>query len=146
VETDHSIPWAEPFDDPVKESMLHHPSHGRKALTLNRHPRVNLINDWFADLGSHHSGVITACLAFADLATDDWPDNDVETMLTGALRGLGFTGVDDLPRLTDVDAGRLLQIGFAIAAGQTMLLFDEQGNPVVRIINSQLGEESLEER
>jgi hypothetical protein len=135
AEADHSVPFGPSFNDPVAESMARHPSTNKRGLVTTTHPRINLVNDWFADLGSHHSGVITACLAFADLATDDWPDNDVETMLVGALRGLGFTGVDDLPKLTDADAGRLLQIGFAIAAGETMLLFDAQGNPVVRVIN-----------
>jgi hypothetical protein len=51
-------------------------------------------------------------------------------MLVGSLRALG---IDSLSALT-VDHGPiLLSAAFAIAAGNAMLLFDEQDNPIVRV-------------
>jgi len=135
VESDHSIPFGPTFRDPVVESMRNHPSNGRPRFSLKNHPRVDLLNRWCADLTAEHNEAIGAVVAYADLAADEWSNDDVEIMLIGSLRAIGRTGINELAELENEECKSLIQMGFAIAAGQAALLFDENGDPIVRIIS-----------
>jgi hypothetical protein len=136
VEADHSIPFGDSFIDPVAQSIANHPSNHRRVVpNLVAHPRATMLNRWIESAGvTGESPIAIALLAYADLSADEWSDEDLETMLLGSLRGLELGNLDTLDALTNEDANRLLQVGFAIAAGSAILLFDNEGNPVVRVI------------
>lgn len=104
------------------------------------HKRSVLLRRWigYAITGGINSTVDTTQLAhalseFASLDEVEWPDDDLTTMLDGSLRAMGYErGCLDLGKFNPNDAPILMSAAFAITAGNAMLLFDEEGQPVVR--------------
>lgn len=132
VEADFSVPFYEPFSDRgIQDSMSRHPS--------NDHPRRALLKRWadsaaltYVEGVSDLEGIRSIAKGFADLPVDEFNDDDVETLLDGSLRAIG---VDDLGKVVEGHSALLLSLLFAIGAGNAKLLFDEQGNPIVRVIS-----------
>ena len=156
VEKNHSVPFYPEWDDPELEtSKLSHPSNvwARPKTTkptaddreniqqaLADHPRSGLLRKWIADAvagGINHSFDTTALAhalyEFGRVDESEWPDDDITLMLDGSLRALGYVnGTRDLGRFNPEHAPLLMSAAFAIAAGNAMLLFDENERPIVR--------------
>jgi hypothetical protein len=129
AESDYSIPFGETWIDPTEQSMHRHPSNGK------RDPRSkSLMLKWVDQLtvtdAAEMETMITALMPIANLPEPEWSTDDIEIMLTGCLRAIGL---ESLSQLTADVSGYLVTAGFAIAAGNAMLLFDEQDNPIVRV-------------
>jgi hypothetical protein len=110
---------------------------------LDAHPRKALIRQW-ADTASkdmdetisERFALTHALYEFAMLPLDDWADEDVTEMLDGTLRVLGFDrGIYDLGHVASQYAPLIMSSAFAITAGNALLLYNEDGKPVVRNIN-----------
>jgi len=129
IESQYSVPFGETWIDPVAESMRNHPSNGKpipRAKTL----MMSWVNQLTIDDAAELDEMINVLIHFANLPEPEWSTSDIDLMLVGSLRALG---IDSLSALT-VDHGPiLLSAAFAIAAGNAMLLFDEQDNPIVRV-------------
>lgn len=129
IESQYSIPFGETWIDPIEQSMHRHPSNGK------RDPRSkSLMLKWVDQLtvtdAAEMETMITALMPIANLPEPEWSTDDIEIMLTGCLRAIGL---ESLSQLTADVSGYLVSAGFAIAAGNAMLLFDEQDNPIVRV-------------
>lgn len=157
VEKNHSVPFYPAWNDPaLAESRLAHPSNVwakpketkptqadrdsiREGLAI--HPRNRVLRRWIqtaVDGEGIDSEIDTTALAhalyeFARVSETDWPDDDLTLMLDGSLRALGYAnGVSELGRFDPEHAPLLMSAAFAIAAGNAMLLFDENEQPIVR--------------
>jgi hypothetical protein len=156
VEKEYSLPFPPTWDDPQREeSKAVHPSSLQKIINVKptfpnnkqtlqaeivKHPRAGLLRRWIGyavEGGIDHSRDTTqlahALFEFGMLKEDEWPDDDLTTMLDGSLRAMGYVkGVYDLGRFNPDDAPILMSAAFAIVAGNAFLLFDDEGNPIVR--------------
>ena len=109
---------------------------------LATHPRKDLLREWSAaGLASVDKSITDrwalthALYEFAKLG-DDWADADITEMLDGTLRAIGYDdGVQALGHVVAEHAPLIMASAFAITAGNAMLLYGEDGKPVVRTIN-----------
>ena len=129
IETDYSIPFGETWIDPVAESMRNHPSNG-KPISRAKTLMMAWVNQLTIDDPAELDEIINVLVHFASLPEPEWSTQDIDLMLIGSLRALG---IDSLAALSVDHGPLLLSAAFAIAAGNAMLLFDEQDNPIVRI-------------
>ena len=153
IEGDYSLPFFAPWVDPDQESptinVWSKPSTSSSGNDQEKasiqdgimaHPRADLIRRWIGDAvtgGIDHRFDTTALahslFEFAMLKEDEWNDDDLTLMLDGSLRAMGYVnGTKDLGRFNPEHAPILMSAAFAIAAGNAMLLFDEDENPIVR--------------
>lgn len=161
VEKEFSLPFGATWDDPAKEakpnrtvqfvtSSQRPESSPAKAtfpqdkdtiqMGIVNHPRSALLRRWigYAVTGGISHDIDTTQLAhalfeFASMNETEWPDDDLTTMLDGSLRAMGYErGCLDLGKFNPSHAPILMSAAFAITAGNAFLLFDEEGNPVVR--------------
>lgn len=138
-ETHWSDRWAKPSGDDVSADQ-----QMTLREQLDRHPRIALIRQWAevaqadADEGITDRYALTHALyEFAMLSLEDWADEDVTEMLDGTLRALGFDrGVSELGYVTNEYAPLIMSSAFAITAGTAMLLYRDDGRPVVRNITT----------
>lgn len=160
VEKEHSLPFHTPWDDPDRPTVVeHHPSFSDKWAKpsvgelpteperesiqqgLMNHKRSALLRKWVGMAvasGINHDNdtfaLAHALFEFASVDEAEWPDDDLTLMLDGSLRAIGYVnGCNDLGRFNPDHAPLLMSAAFAIAAGNAMLLFDENENPVVRV-------------
>src|SRR4029077_10331735 len=108
--------------------MRNHPSNGKV-------PRAKtLLTKWVDQLNTTNflqmPPLIDALYQFADLPEGEWSDIDIDIMLLGSIRAIGLESLNDL---TVDHTPYLLSAAFAIAAGNAILLFDENDNPIVRV-------------
>jgi len=76
-----------------------------------------------------------ALVEFASISEEEWSDEDLTIMLDGSLRAIGYDdGLKALGRFDPEHAPLLMSAAFSIAAGSTILVFDEKERPVVRTI------------
>jgi len=133
IEADYSVPFGETWIDPrTEQSMRNHPSNGKV-------PRAKtLITKWVDQLEAPTAyeleSMINALMLFAEMSEDDYSDSDIELLLLGSLHALGIANLSELKGQHSVF---LMSATFAIAAGNAMLLFDEEDNPIVRVISNQ---------
>lgn len=158
VEKEHSLPFHPLWDDPDAPTVVqHHPSNSWAKPSasskptdeevkviqdgLMNHPRSSLLRRWVGIAvanGINHDydtfALAHALFEFASVDEGEWPDDDLTLMLDGSLRAIGYVnGCNDLGRFDPQHAPLLMSAAFAIAAGNAMLLFDENENPVVRV-------------
>lgn len=135
--------WAKPTgkDDPRAESG---DADGlRFRMEMDKHPRRALLHGWAGyalanvDPKINDRWALTHALyEFAMLPLDEWSDGDVTEMLDGTLRAIGYDdGVMALGHVVAEHAPLIMSSAFAITAGNAILLYDENGKPVVRTIN-----------
>jgi hypothetical protein len=120
IEADYSVPFGETWIDPaVKESMRNHPSNGKvpRAKTL----MTKWLNEIVTEDVKELSTVVDALYPFADLPENEWSDSDIDLILLGSIRAIGLESLRDLTA------------AFALASGTAILLFDENGNPILRV-------------
>lgn len=112
------------------------------ARNIQTHPRRTLLERWSA-IGiarldnsiTDRTGVTHALYEFALLEGED---EDVSELLDGTLRAIGYDdGINDLGRVRPDDAPLVMSAAFALAAGNALLLYDDNGRPVVRTITNQ---------
>ena len=133
--------WANPSkvnDSPSSKEAV----EARLAIQegILNHPRSALLSRWVSEAikGGLDTSIDTTAVAhalyeFASFDQVEWPDDDLTLMLDGSLRALGYQrGIQDLGRFSPDQAPVLMSAAFAIAAGNAMLLFDDDENPVVR--------------
>lgn len=159
VEKDHSVPFYPLWDDPdMQASIDSHPSNrwakpnavstpatreesDELAMQLVNHPRSGLVRKWLMvaineegiDSSLDQTALSHALYEFAMLPEAEWPDDDLTTMLDGCLRAIGYPkGIKQLGRVNPEHGPIIMSAAFAITAGQAMLLFDDEGNPIVR--------------
>jgi hypothetical protein len=122
-------PKVEPLEqDSVGMNLL---QHKRQAL-IRRWLRAAIDGDGI-DSSVDQTEIAHALYEFGKLPEEDWPDDDLTTMLDGSLRAIGYAnGVASLGRMNPDHGPLLMSAAFAIAAGNGVLLFDENGKPVVR--------------
>lgn len=157
VEKHYSVPFYPEFVDPTVElAKREHPSNiwarpqNSSPATVEdketvqtlmmAHPRSALMRTWigYAISGGIDHKIDTTALAhalfeFGSLDVEEWPDEDLTTMLDGSLRAIGYeNGCLDLGRFNPAHAPLLMSAAFAITAGNAYLLFDDDGKPVVR--------------
>lgn len=129
IESDYSVPFGETWIDPISQSMHRHPSNGEKVSRAK-----TLLTNWIDHLSTtdilQMGTLIDALVSFAELPEPEWSDSDIELMLSGSMRAIG---VESLSALSVNHAPFLHSAAFAIAAGNAMLLFDENDNPIVRV-------------
>lgn len=126
VEAEYSIPFGE-SDPRMQASVNRHPSSGSRNYS-STHPRK-------AWLDRHCAGLIDiavgALMEFASL--DQFTDDELDELLHGTLRAIGYgEGLRDLPAVAVSDASLIISAALALSAGTAMLLFDEDGQPIVR--------------
>jgi hypothetical protein len=131
IEADYSVPFGETtWIDPVDTSKERHPSNTKAD---KRKPlMISWLNQLTIDDAAELDEVINVLLPFANLSDSEWSNDDIDLMLVGSLRAMG---VNSLAELKVDHAPYLLSAAFALAAGNAILLFDEQDNPIVRIPN-----------
>ncbi len=108
-------------------------------LAMANHPRKSLVDSWVRGVVSDRDNwaLVHALYEFAMLSVEDWSDADTTEMLDGTLRALGYA--DGLGALGDIDpkdAPKIMSAALAIQLGDALLLFDENGKPVVRTITN----------
>lgn len=158
VEKEFSLPFGATWDDPQRVNEqptvrraheVPEPSPAKAPFPQDKdtiqmgivnHPRSALLRRWigYAVTGGISHDIDTTQLAhalfeFASMDETEWPDDDLTTMLDGSLRAMGYErGCLDLGKFNPSHAPILMSAAFAITAGNAFLLFDEEGNPVVR--------------
>jgi hypothetical protein len=157
VEKEHSVPFHPAWEDPaIDQAKRDHPSaiwatpatssqpneqdKNRIQEAIMNHPRSGLLRSWvaMAVAGGINHNVDTTALAhalfeFASMDEQVWPDDDLTVMLDGSLRAMGYKlGIHQLGNFNPNHAPILMSAAFAIAAGNGVLMFDENENPVVR--------------
>jgi hypothetical protein len=161
VETFHSVPFFPAWDDPeLERAMQQHPSsfsdrwakpskddpapkEAREDIqqAINQHPRKELLRGWVqkaidggADYSIDSYALSHALLEFASVCSPaEWPDEDVSTCLEGTLRAIGYErGLLDLGRINPEHAPLIMSGALSIAAGTAMLVFQEDGTPMLR--------------
>lgn len=156
VEADYSVPFGspkpaslKPQEGPHWSDRWGHPSQQDRtpmdqvavqSMAISNHPRSELLRQWvqFAidgglDSTIDHYALSNALYEFANMDPTEWPDDDLTIMLDGSLRAIGYmNGVQELGRFQPSHAPYLMSAAFAIAAGNAMLLYDENEKPVVR--------------
>jgi hypothetical protein len=136
VEAEFHIPFGE-TDPRTLASMARHPSVSSLPAKPEQtmHPAISravLVNMW--GTGVTNERVLQALVVFAGITPEDeWSDDDLETMLIGTLRAMGYlSGLSALPMLTYEEVPYILSAALAISSGSAMLLFDAEEKPVVR--------------
>lgn len=157
VEKEHSLPFHTPWEDPsIDQVKSNHPSDAwawrrnapppdeRQRNTIQQglmnHKRAALLRSWvgMAVAGGVNHEFDTFALAhalfeFASVDESVWPDDELTTMLDGSLRAMGYVnGTNDLGKFNPDHAPILMSAAFAIAAGNAVLLFNENDQPIVR--------------
>jgi hypothetical protein len=156
IEKRYSIGFYPEWDDPaIEKAKEAHPSNRwaqpiepksteaaeEIGMAITQHKRSALMRSWILagingdgiDTGTDTTALAHALYEFGSLSEEDWPDDDLTTMLDGSLRAIGYeNGIASLGRFDPAHSPLLMSAAFAITAGNAMLLFDEQGKPVVR--------------
>jgi hypothetical protein len=135
VETNQGVPWFPAFKPDVDASINRHPSSGFPKSTDRA---AQLVRGWLgqADLSTDQvADAIVALLPFGSLPEGEWSTTDIDTMLIGSIRALGLVGLDEMNQLDEAGWKQVHSLGFAVAAGQAALMFDEAGNPIVRVLS-----------
>lgn len=134
---DFSSRWSRPTGDD-------HPTDTQAVEEMRRaledHPRRNLILAWAAYVPDGWArttdrwALTHALYEFARLP-DEWTDGNLTEMLDGTLRAIGYDdGINALGNVVAEHAPLIMSSAFGITAGNAMLLYGEDGKPVVRII------------
>lgn len=150
VETNYSLPFYPPFENPEtavdvtavwgKGERGTEQQRDDIARAIETAPRSALMRRWIGlaiDGGIDHA-IDTTALAhalyeFGAIDEGEWNDDDLTLMLDGSLRALGYVnGCKDLGRFDPEHSSLLMSAAFAITAGNAMLLFDENEQPIVR--------------
>lgn len=131
--------WAveKEFDMPFPDAdpRIHHEARESYADRWLRERRERLVDRWFAEANVlvTDNEVHKAITTFAVTQSDEWSDDDLTTMLDGTIRALGHPGgLNRLDQVTNADAPFILSSAMAMSAGTAMLLYGEDGMPVVR--------------
>lgn len=130
--------WAKPTGDDK-------PAYDNDSLAfraeVEKHPRKELLSSWSARALTNVDAAVGDRWALAHalyefaLLPSEWADDDVTEMLDGTLRALGYDdGIDSLGRVVPDDAPRIMSSAFAITAGTALLLYGDDGKPVVRVV------------
>ena len=140
---DFSTRWSKPTgnDDP-REDMGDAPAIAFR-MELDKHPRRALLRGWTELAMANDNPAITdrwalthALYEFAMLPVAEWNDDDVTQLLDGTLRAIGYEdGIYALGNVVAEHAPHIMSSAFAITAGNALLLYGEDGLPVVRTIN-----------
>ena len=130
---DFSSRWSRPTGDDT-------PSNPQSMFDLRKaidaHPRKALIYSWVRGQTSAHDNyaLVHALYEFAMLPSE-WTDDNVTEMLDGTLRAIGYDdGIKALGNVVAEHAPLIMSSAFGITAGNALLLYGEDGKPVVRII------------
>lgn len=109
------------------------------AQSVANHPRKALLEKWSVIGKAGLDPTITDRLAITHalyefaLVNDDWSDEDVTEMLDGTLRAIGYeNGIDALGKVIPEHAPHVMSAAFALVSGSAVLLYREDGKPVVR--------------
>jgi hypothetical protein len=130
VEKEYTLPF--PGNDPRAPEVVN------EVKDLQKHPRAEMIAELSHLLHLNSVGsneVMEAVKRFAMFSQDEFSDKDVQEMLDGTLRAMGYDlGILDLSIVKAEHAVYIDSSAFALTTGTAMLLFDEHERPVVRDI------------
>lgn len=135
---DFASRWAEPTGDDMPDDLQ---AHENFRNVIDKHPRRKMLAAWSVRAQANQSpdirdrwALLHALKEFAMLG-DEYSDDDVTELLDGTLRAIGYEhGVNELGFVVAQDAPLIMSSAFAIMAGTALLLFNDDGLPVVRTI------------
>jgi len=109
------------------------------ARSIHNHPRRALLERWsslgIASLDPTITDRLAVTHALYEFAMVEGEDEDLTELLDGTLRAIGYEeGVNALGKVLPEHGPLIMSAAFALTAGSALLLYDDNGRPVVRTV------------